>query len=67
MYKYGWDMETDGKREKTEEYFYTDITNFNTLAETVEAFNIKTGCNGKKSRVKVNQWVQQFRVGCAWW
>lgn len=61
MYKYSWDMETDGKREKTEEYFYTDITNFNTSAETVEAFNIKTGCNGKeKSREKVNREYSSF-------
>ena len=61
MYKYSWDMETDGKREKTEEYFYTDITNFNTSAETVEAFNIKTGCNGKEtSREKVNREYSSF-------
>ena len=63
MYKYSWDMESDGKRETSEEYFYTDITNFNTASETVEAFNIKTGCNGKeKSREKVNRDYSSFSL-----
>jgi hypothetical protein len=47
MSKYCWDMESDSKRESTEEYFYKDITNFNTAAETVEAFK-RTGCSGDK-------------------
>lgn len=63
MYKYSWDMESDGKRETSEEYFYTDITNFNTASETVEAFNIKTGCNGKEnSREKVNRDYSSFSL-----
>lgn len=63
MYKYSWDMESDGKRETSEEYFYRDITNFNTAAETVEAFQVKNGCNGKeKSREKVNRDYSSFSL-----
>ena len=29
-------MDEDGKKESTEEYFYKDITNFSTSADTVE-------------------------------
>lgn len=63
MYTYNWDMESDGKRETSEEYFYTDITNFNTSSETIEAFQIKVGCNGKeKSREKVNREYSSFSL-----
>lgn len=61
MYTYRWDMESDSKRESSEEYFYKDITNFSSSAETIETFRIKTGCNGKeKSREKVNREFSQF-------
>jgi hypothetical protein len=36
MYAYTFDMASDVKREKTEEYFYTDITNLSTGVETTE-------------------------------
>lgn len=63
MYSYSWDMESDGKKEVSEEYFYTDITNFNTAAETVEAFKVKNGCSGQeKSREKVNREFSSFSL-----
>lgn len=36
LYQYTFNMDEDGKRECTEEYFYKDITNFSTSADTVE-------------------------------
>lgn len=36
MYKHVLDMASSDKKERTEEYFYRDITNFSTLSETVK-------------------------------
>lgn len=36
LYQYTLNMDSDEKRENTEEYFYKDITNFNTASETAE-------------------------------
>lgn len=61
MYKHHIDMVSDSQKVNTEEYFYKDITNFSTQDETVEAFQIKTGCSGKeKSRVKKNKEYSRF-------
>ena len=40
-------MTSDAKKEKTEEYFYKDITNFSTSSETTEATKL-SGCKGDK-------------------
>jgi len=45
MYCYTFDMASDSKKETTEEYFYKDITNFTTSAETVSAPQ-SSGCMG---------------------
>jgi hypothetical protein len=37
LYQYTFNMDEDGKKESTEEYFYRDITNFSTSSDTVEA------------------------------
>jgi len=47
MYSYTMDMASDGKKEKTEEYFYKDITNFSTSSESTEATRV-SGCQGNK-------------------
>lgn len=36
LYQYTFNMDEDGKRESTEEYFYKDITNFSTSSDTEE-------------------------------
>lgn len=37
LYQYTFNLDEDGKIEKTEEYFYKDITNFQTISDTIEA------------------------------
>jgi len=46
MYQYIFSMDDDSKRERTEEYFYKDITNFSTSSETKDIPEL-TGCSGK--------------------
>lgn len=48
MYAHTFDMTSGTKREKTEEYFYKDITNFSTSIDTVEIAQIG-GCNRAKA------------------
>ena len=36
VYSYQFNLDEDGKRERTEEYFWKDITNFSTITETRE-------------------------------
>jgi hypothetical protein len=36
LYQYTFNLDEDGKKEATEEYFYKDITNFSTSSDTVE-------------------------------
>jgi len=36
LYQYTFNLDEDGKKENTEEYFYKDITNFSASSETVE-------------------------------
>lgn len=36
LYQNTFNMDEDGKKERTEEYFYRDITNFSTVSETEE-------------------------------
>ena len=38
LYQNTFNMDEDGKKESTEEYFYKDITNFSTSSETVESY-----------------------------
>jgi hypothetical protein len=50
VYQYTFNMDEDGKKESTEEYFYRDITNFSTSADTVEkwALDDPKGCGGSQ-------------------
>lgn len=45
MYAHTFDMTSGSKKEKTEEYFYKDITNFSTSTDTVEVTKF-SGCKG---------------------
>lgn len=36
VYQYTLNLDEDGKKETTEEYFYKDITNFQTVSDTIE-------------------------------
>ena len=51
VYQYTFNMDEDGKKETTEEYFYKDITNFSTSSDTVEKEVAETtgGCLGSKT------------------
>lgn len=45
MYNIVFDMASDSKSERTEEYFYKDITNFSTSSDSIEVTSF-TGCQG---------------------
>ena len=60
MYAHTFDMTSGTKREKTEEYFYRDITNFSTSSDTVEVTQL-SGC--KKDKInKVNVEFSRFAL-----
>ncbi len=53
LYQYTFNMDEEGKKEHTEEYFYKDITNFSTTSDTVEKEVPETsGCNNNVEYVK---------------
>ena len=49
VYQYTFNMDEDGKNEKTEEYFWKDITNFSTssASEEKETWEMGKGCTNK--------------------
>jgi len=59
MYKLVLSTTSNEKKERTEEYFYKDITNFSTSDETVEAWAYK-GCSPMPTKTNVN--TQQFAL-----
>ena len=59
MYQVILDTISNTKKERTEEYFYKDITNFSTSNDTRESLRF-TGCLNKLSRVSTE--VQQFSL-----
>jgi len=63
VYKYTFNMDEDGKKEDTQEYFYKDITNFSTASETVEKeVPGKTSCTGKTEYVRTSVETNRFMV-----
>lgn len=63
VYQYTFNMDEDGKREKTEEYFYKDITNFSTLSDSVEKEVVdKVSCTGKTTYVRQSVDYNSFRL-----
>ena len=48
------------KKERTEEYFYKDITNFSTSSETIEAIRLEGCMKNKPNRISVE--IQKFSL-----
>lgn len=62
VYQYLFHLDSDIKKERTEEYFYKDITNFSTSSDTIEKWIYdRTNCNGQdwyvRKSVEENKFV----------
>ncbi len=63
VYQYTFNMDEDGKKESTEEYFYKDITNFSTSTDSVEKEAVdKVSCSGKVSYVRTSVETNRFAL-----
>ncbi len=62
IWQYTFSMIDDTKKEKTEEYFYKDITNFSTANETVEKDICDISCTGKQKWSHKNVDYNEFAV-----
>jgi len=63
VYQYTFNMDEDGKKESTEEYFYKDITNFSTSADSVEKETVgKVSCSGKAEFVRTSVETNRFAL-----
>lgn len=63
VYQYTINLDSDEKKERAEEYFYKDITNFTTIDDTEELeFGVAKGCMGNSdtTRIKVN--TNSFKI-----
>jgi hypothetical protein len=63
VYQYTFNMDEEGKKESTEEYFYKDITNFSTSSDTVEKEAVdKVNCSGKATYSRYNVETNRFAL-----
>jgi hypothetical protein len=65
VYQYTFNLDEDGKKESTEEYFYKDITNFSTSSDTIEkpVIEMVGGCLGKKPKlIRKNVETERFAL-----
>lgn len=63
FYQYTMNMDEEGKKEQTDEYFYKDITNFSAASESVEKeVLVKTSCKGKETYEKRVVDTNLFRI-----
>ena len=62
MYNYIFDMTSQSKWERTEEYFYKDITKFSSSAESVEFVLIGKGCLGENTYSKGSYDISRFSI-----
>lgn len=63
VYQYTFNMDEDGKKETTEEYFYKDITNFSTSSDTVEKEVLdKVSCKGEATYIRKNVDSNRFAL-----
>ena len=63
VYQYTFNMDEDGKKESTEEYFYRDITNFSTSSESVESETVSNvSCTGNTTYVRTNINTNLFAI-----
>jgi len=62
VYQYTFHMDEEGKRERTEEYFYKDVTNFSTVSSTVETKISKVNCRGNITDKRINVDKNEFAI-----
>ena len=63
IYQNTFNMDNDVKKEKTEEYFYKDITNFSASTDTVEKWVLdKVSCKGESSYARKNVDENRFAI-----
>ena len=63
VYQYTFNMDEDGKKENTEEYFYKDITNFSTSNDTIEKEVLdKVNCRGEGQYIRKNVDYSEFTI-----
>ena len=63
VYQYTINLDEDGKKESTEEYFYKDITNFSTSSDTVEKEVLdKVSCKGEATYARKNVDYNHFAL-----
>ena len=63
VYQYTFNMDSDEKNERTEEYFYKDITNFSTTKDTIEKEVLeKTGCTGESTFKRTQVETSAFAI-----
>lgn len=63
VYQYTFNLDEDGKKESTEEYFYKDITNFSTSSDTVEKEVLdKVSCKGEATYARKNVDSNRFAL-----
>lgn len=60
MYSVVFDIVTGSKKERTEEYFYKDITNFSTSTDSEMVDVLSSGCGAKWTKVNVE--IQRFAL-----
>jgi len=57
VYQYTFNMDEEGKKEATEEYFYKDITNFSTSSDTIEKYVMGKGGQTERKSVDTNRFA----------
>lgn|GEM_PF-1480376 len=69
MYQYSFNFYNNEKKERTEEYFYQDITNFSTLSESINTYMFMgsgSGCTGAKANANATKMtttnIQRFAL-----
>jgi hypothetical protein len=63
VYQYTFHMDEDGKKEKTEEYFYKDITNFSTTSDSIEKETVdKVNCQGQATYKRTSAETNRFAL-----
>jgi len=63
LYQYTFNMDEDGKKESTEEYFYKDITSFSAGSDTIEKEVAgKTSCTGDTEYVRSTVEYNRFAI-----
>jgi hypothetical protein len=63
VWQYTFNMDEDGRKEATREYFYKDITNFSTSSDTVEKNVLdKVSCTGSKTYRRMNVDSNRFSL-----